>query len=274
LLLNGTSPAKILCLTFTKAAAANMANRIFATLGQWITFDDDALDKAIAATGAAPGGAKQRKLARQLFASVLDTPGGLKVQTIHGFCARLLQQFPFEANVTARFRVMEETEQQQMLEDIRRQVLLRASNEPDSAAGRALATVIPMANDLAIQDALAEALRERARIMAWLDAAGGLASARAQLSAALGVTEDDTLAAVETEIVDGPHLPCGEWESVAKICSAGSATDKARGLAMLEATRTSGPGRIESYFEVFFTRERKLRGSPSSPRPSPNRILT
>src|SRR3954464_7124420 len=77
LLLDGTNPAKILCLTFTKAAAANMANRIFETLSQWIELDDGKLDAAIAGTGAKPGGARQRAQARRLFASALETPGGL-----------------------------------------------------------------------------------------------------------------------------------------------------------------------------------------------------
>src|SRR6201991_1875901 len=81
LLLQGTDPAKILCLTFTKAAAANMANRIFETLGQWTSLDDAALDKAIRETGTTEVSARLRQTARQLFASALETPGGLKVQT-------------------------------------------------------------------------------------------------------------------------------------------------------------------------------------------------
>ena len=87
-------PEKILCLTFTKAAAANMAERVFTTLGHWITLDDDALDAAIRDTGIAHPNTKLRKSARELFASALETPGGLKVQTIHALCTRLLQQFP------------------------------------------------------------------------------------------------------------------------------------------------------------------------------------
>src|SRR5262249_6325528 len=113
LLLQGTKPEKILCLTFTKAAAANMANRIFETLGHWTTLDDDALDKAIAETGTGRITPRLRQTARQLFASALETPGGLKVQTIHAFCTKLLQQFPFEANVPAHFGVLEEAQQEQ-----------------------------------------------------------------------------------------------------------------------------------------------------------------
>src|SRR5882757_8516284 len=108
LLLSGVPPEKILCLTFTKAAAANMAERVFTTLGHWVTLDDDALDAAIRDAGIAHPTAQLRKAARELFACALETPGGLKVQTIHALCTRLLQQFPFEANVPARFAVLDD----------------------------------------------------------------------------------------------------------------------------------------------------------------------
>ena len=128
-----------------------MANRIFDTLAQWIELSDDRLDAAIRSTGVRDIDAKRRAQARRLFASALETPGGLKVQTIHGFCTRLLQQFPFEANVAARFRVLEEAEQSQMIETIRREVLLEAAQQPDGAIGRALASIIPTASDFAFQ---------------------------------------------------------------------------------------------------------------------------
>src|SRR5437879_13306429 len=82
LLLAGVPPEKILCLTFTKAAAANMAERVFTTLGHWVTLDDDALDDAIRAVGIPHPNAKLRREARKLFACALEAPGGLKVQTI------------------------------------------------------------------------------------------------------------------------------------------------------------------------------------------------
>src|SRR5271167_1334128 len=81
LLLDGVAPEKILCITFTKAAAANMAKRVFDTLGEWTTFDDARLDEAIRERGSAPPDARRRAPARRLFARALETPGGLKVQT-------------------------------------------------------------------------------------------------------------------------------------------------------------------------------------------------
>src|ERR1700751_3510464 len=83
LLLDGVPPEKILCITFTKAAAANMAERVFSPLGHWVTLDDDALDEAIRQSGIPHPNAPLRSAARKLFAGALETPGGLKVQTIH-----------------------------------------------------------------------------------------------------------------------------------------------------------------------------------------------
>src|SRR5438105_6857488 len=86
LLLAGVDPARILCITFTKAAAANMATRVFDWLAKWIGLDDAALDQKLREIGAGKVGPAERARARRLFASALDTPGGLKVQTIHAFC--------------------------------------------------------------------------------------------------------------------------------------------------------------------------------------------
>ena len=124
LLLNGVAPEKILCITFTKAAAANMAKRVFDTLAEWTTLDDGKLDKAIRDSARHVARRARRALARRLFARALETPGGLKVQTIHAFCTQLLHQFPFEANVAARFSVLDEAEQTQLLERLTLNVLL------------------------------------------------------------------------------------------------------------------------------------------------------
>src|SRR3989475_10422723 len=137
LLLAGVDPAKILCITFTKAAAANMANRVFDELRRWTALDDVKLDAAIKQISNLQPDAARRTLARRLCAMALATPGGLKVQTIHAFCTRLLQQFPFEANVAARFNVLDETAEAQLLGEISLGVLLDAARTPGGALGRA-----------------------------------------------------------------------------------------------------------------------------------------
>src|SRR6187401_3854096 len=142
LLLSGVDPARILCITFTKAAAANMANRVFDELRKWTRLDDAGLDAAMQATGVSRPSAALRRRARQLFALALETPGGLKVHTIHAFCTQLLHLFPFEANVAARFEVLDEPTEAQLLEELSLGVMLQAATEPDSPLGRALAAAV------------------------------------------------------------------------------------------------------------------------------------
>src|ERR1700734_2420997 len=171
LLLTGVAPEKILCITFTKAAAANMAERVFTALGHWVTLDDAALDAAIRDAGIARPDAKLRLRARELFACALETPGGLKVQTIHALCTRLLQQFPFEANVPARFAVLDDRDQNEMMERASLAVMLDASRAPDSPIGRALYVAMASAADVTFKDVVYEACLSRDHFMAWTDSA-------------------------------------------------------------------------------------------------------
>src|ERR1700722_6468742 len=135
-LLAGVPPARILCLTFTKAAAAHMANQVLNTLREWVRLDDGALDARLAILDIAPG-PEARRAARRLFATAIETPGGLKVQTIHAFCDRVLHQFPFEARVPAGFEVLEEAGGNELLNRVRGSVLLDAASDPASELGRA-----------------------------------------------------------------------------------------------------------------------------------------
>lgn len=223
LLLSGVPPEKILCITFTKAAAANMAERVFTTLGHWVTLDDAGLDAAIREAGIAHPSASLRREARKLFACALETPGGLKVQTIHALCTRLLQQFPFEANVPARFAVLDDRDQNEMMERANLAVFLEASRIPDSPIGRALRTAMANAADVTFKEVVREACLSRDHFMAWTDAAGNATAAAAQMSAALGVSADDRIEDVEREIVDGPNLPRSSWKEMATLLEIGRA---------------------------------------------------
>ena len=253
LLLSDVPPEKILCITFTKAAAANMAERVFSTLGHWITLDDEALTAAIRDAGIARVDAKLRMRARELFASALETPGGLKVQTIHALCTRLLQQFPFEANVPARFAVLDERDQNEMMERANLAVLLEASRDPDSAAGRALYTAMASAADVTFKDVVREACLSREHFMAWTDGAGSADAAAAQMSAALGVDPHDRIEDVERDIVDGPHLPRSRWAEIAAILDSSSKSDQDHATRLREALVFSGAAQVDEYLGVFLT---------------------
>ncbi|MFA6265920.1 MAG: double-strand break repair helicase AddA [Pseudolabrys sp.] len=253
LLLNGTDPARILCITFTKAAAANMANRVFQELRGWTVLDDAALDAAISRTGVKAITPTLRVRARQLFALALDTPGGLKVQTIHAFCTRLLHLFPFEANVPARFEVLDDATEHQLLNKITLDVLLEAAQAPDSGLGRALAQAVLAVADQTFRDMVRSAIRERDAIVRWIDAAGGIDQAHAQLSQVLGIAPADTIEAVDAALFSESLIVEREWPAVADTLHTGSKTDKDqavrfRSLAALDMAR-----RIETYLDIFCT---------------------
>jgi ATP-dependent helicase/nuclease subunit A len=253
LLLADVAPEKILCITFTKAAAANMAERVFTTLGHWVTLDDDALDAAIRDAGIPNPSARLRKSACKLFACALETPGGLKVQTIHALCTRLLQQFPFEANVPARFAVLDDRDQNEMMERANLGVFLEASRNPESATGRALMTAMASAADVTFKDVVREACLSRDHFMAWTDAAGSAQAAAVQISAALGVNPDDRIEDVERDIVDGPNLPRSRWQDIALVLETGNKTDQDQAARLRGALMFTGAAQVDEYLGVFLT---------------------
>jgi ATP-dependent helicase/nuclease subunit A len=259
LLLGGTDPAKILCLTFTKAAAANMAKTVFDTLAHWTTLDDSELDAAIRAMSNAQPDAKLRALARRLFALALETPGGLKVQTIHAFCTRLLQQFPFEADVAARFRVLDQTEQVALLDATSLGVLLKAAMEPASPLGGALATAIAAASDQSFRDVVNEAIGKRDAVMAWTLEAGSVAGAIAALCDTLSVEPADSIARVEAEMVDGPYLPFAKWGEAARFFRTGLKTDCDKADCLETAAAAPAAERADLYLPIFLTQKLEPR---------------
>jgi len=166
LLLRGNEPHKILCLTFTKAAAAEMENRLFETLAKWVTMPEEELldvgnnESLAKVLGRAPT-PDETELARRLFAKSIETPGGMKVQTIHSFCEKLLQRFPLEAEVPPHFKVLDETVASDILIHAIDQVLTKALKNKSSDESQALAKVITFSNDAQFESLILNALNQR-----------------------------------------------------------------------------------------------------------------
>jgi len=259
LLLAGVRPEQILCITFTKAAAANMAKRVFDTLAQWTSLDDAALDQAIRAISRLEPGASLRARARRLFALALDTPGGLKVQTIHAFCTRVLHQFPFEANVAARFEVLDGAAEAKLLDEVRLGVLLEAAAEPEGVLGRALSIAIATVADRTLKDVIDEAIRNRELIDAWIAQDGDIAGVIAGLCSVLGVERADTLERIDAEMLDGPNLPPSEWIAIAQALERGSKLDGEQAERLRAAASAEGEERTRLYRGVFVSGEDKPR---------------
>src|SRR5215469_9822816 len=253
LLLEGVAPEKILCITFTKAAAANMAKRVFDTLAQWTTLDDAALDEAISSRSQIEADSRRRALARRLFARALETPGGLKVQTIHAFCTQLLHQFPFEANVAALFDVIVETEQTQVLKRLTLDLLLEAARTPQSPIGRALELAITAASDQSFRDAIRSAIAARETIARWVFDSGGVEAAIAAMSRQLGLESGATRDSIEDEFFIGSFIPPEEWLAVAGALEQGGKSDRDQARRFRQLASLERTDRVDAYLEIFCT---------------------
>jgi ATP-dependent helicase/nuclease subunit A len=160
LLLDGADPSRILCLTYTRAAAANMANRVFANLSRWATLADTELSAEIATlTGHAPDASRIAR-ARQLFARALETPGGLKIQTIHAFCEAVLHQFPLEANIAGHFEMLDSQMEAALVAEARREMITAAGSD-HPGLGEAFAAVLQIGGEMGLDALLGAIVSQR-----------------------------------------------------------------------------------------------------------------
>lgn len=135
LLLGGAEPASILCITYTKAAANEMLARLFQRLGSWSVMPEDKLRDALIALDpeTADYDAEDIRKARALFARALETPGGLRIETIHAFCSRILRRFPLEARVAPGFQEIEDEEAGELWDDsVKRAIIDAGRDDPDA----------------------------------------------------------------------------------------------------------------------------------------------
>ena len=261
LLLAGSAPDRILCLTFTKAAAAEMANRLFRQLAAWATANEARLTHELAELlGRAPTTAECART-RTLFAAAIETPGGLKVQTIHGFCERLLQRCPLEAGLSPGFNVLDEQQTAGLLKASIDSVLGEAS-APESVLHAALHRVIAHAGEMTFDALLKTAVNERDHIKLLLQTAHGaddpFVEIEARLRKLLGVpleaTEDDLTAEFSGLLSDDA------CQHIIAALHTGSVSDLNSADKLSEAQLATRPAdRIAAFSSFLLTEKREPR---------------
>ncbi len=232
LLLAGSPPERILCLTFTKAAAAEMANRIQARLGIWASVPTAELTRHIQLlTGSKPDTVTLRR-ARGLFARVLDAPGGLKIQTIHAFCQSTLGRFPLEADIAPHFQAMDERTAAESMDAARERMLVWANDDRHVRLHRALSTLITLADESQFTELMTVLASDRNRVLRMLDHYGGVDGVADAVRQYLDVDPDESpetvfQAAVQDDTFDGAGLA-----RAATALATGSAKDQERGATI------------------------------------------
>ena len=231
LLLRGVLPERILCLTYTRAAAAEMRIRIERELAGWATAPDEELDTALVRLGAEAPDGDARNRARRLFARVVDAPVGLRIDTIHAFCQSLLGRFPIEAGVSPWFQLADEREAQTRQANARDDVLERRGDEIDAAA----AEVADNLAEINIHAFIAELLDNRSSFGP---------RALAALEAAL----------VLPEVPDRTKKGTKALKKAASILASGTVTDKRHAASLQRWADTEAPSDddIEEVRKVFY----------------------
>ncbi|MGD0143447.1 MAG: UvrD-helicase domain-containing protein, partial [Rhizomicrobium sp.] len=256
LLLARAKPERILCLTYTKAAAAEMSGRLFDQLGRWAMADDTELAARIAEIGAEPRDAKGLKEARRLFALALETPGGLKIQTIHSFCQYLLARFPLEAHVPPSFRVLDDQTARELRDEARMRVLER-SGSGDETLAKAAAHLVTHASEWRLQQILDGALggdrRKFERFLSSLPDDDDDAMAQA-VRRAHGASVDDTSESIAAEFCAAMKAEASRLREVVSWLSSGTKTDIKRAEALLRAIETWS---FDDFRKTFLTGEGK-----------------
>lgn len=191
LLLNGTPPSAILCLTYTKAAAAEMSLRIFDILAKWSQMSEEALHEEISKIESAPVNSKKIAFARTLFAAALETPGGLKIQTIHAFCESLLHRFPLEANVAGHFQVLDDAAAEDLQTEARSVILNQASKDPVKPVAKAVDTILEQGGEPALDDLIGKFISMRHALSDFISFSEAKSGLRSEIAQRLEITVED-----------------------------------------------------------------------------------
>ncbi|MHA6299630.1 double-strand break repair helicase AddA [Devosia sp. CAU 1758] len=255
LLLAGVRPQSILCLTYTKAAAAEMRKRVGERLAQWAVAEEEWLRSQIRDLIGREPMPKLLADARMLFAQALETPGGLRILTIHAFCEAVLHRFPIEARVPFDFAVIEDDRQVNMLLAAREAVLAEGLRGGDNA--EAVETLFGLMSDHAITEAVSAALGEGARLKPVL---ADIPRAKANLRALVGTT--GTAKEITTALVAETALTRTVWQQI--VGSFDADPGKTKGARFIDLVARLNPDRLtaQQLCDLFVTEDKEKNKQP------------
>ncbi|NNC38354.1 MAG: double-strand break repair helicase AddA [Hyphomonadaceae bacterium] len=257
ILLAGTEPDKILCLTYTKAAASEMQDRLFAALGNWSIIETAELTKKL---NDLEGEDKDRSpdelgRARKLFARALETPGGLKVQTIHAFCERLLTRFPLEAGIFPGTEAIDEREARDLHQLVIEELQTDARSNPDNENATAIRLIAAAKSDSDMDGLFFWMMGNAYKVDAWRTA-GGVE----QLAGQFGVEPDANAERMMAQAWE--DAPRKEIKTAALDMQNGGKTDAPKAEAIFKALTAKSPvSAYQAYRSMFFTQAGKPNAS-------------
>lgn len=249
LMIAGVDPASILCLTYTKAAAAEMANRLHERLGEWVGISNKDLSLRLVQLGCDDVDSQTLARARRLFTAALETPGGLKIQTIHAFCERILQLFPVEAGVAPGFEVLESRQSTRLLREARDRVLFEAQTDKSSELARAFTTVARQTQSDNFDGLLERLLSKRHDLQDMLARYGSLESIELELRNRLGIDLQKQPDLLRKELL---QFDCTVVERLIPLLFNSGITNQKSAIHFSALLRESNGGQAEKLYRQLF----------------------
>jgi ATP-dependent helicase/nuclease subunit A len=262
LLLDGAAPERILCITFTRAAAAEMSSRIIERLAEWATASDAELGRILLElTGERPGW-KLEESARQLFARIVDAPAGFRIQTIHAFCQSVLRRFPLEAGVAPHFDLLDDRTAGELLGQARQELLVDAGREPNAPLGRAISVLVEYMDERGFAGLIQAAVQERRAITGAIDAFGGVGLLVPAVWRGLGLEPDTEDAVILAEACRPSAFDEAGLRAACAVLAQATQTDQRRAAAITawldSQDKLAG---WERYLDAFLTQKDQPNGS-------------
>ncbi len=259
LLLNDIAPHKILCLTFTKAAAREMEKRINSALSNWVICSDDELKKQLTALNGSIPSEEELKKARTLFVKIIDADAKIKAQTIHAFCQTLIKIFPFEAKIKPSFEVLEENQEKLLIKQAQQE--LRKKAHSDKNLGNLITNITATLHDESLLDLTSELLDKKEKLIFLKEKFFGIEGVIIEIFSKFNITENDDEEKLFTEFLKKTNrqrnLEIAQILEESKLKTNDEIATKLRDFFVQPTLK-----KFAIYRSAFFTQEGGLRKIP------------
>jgi len=248
----GIEPSKILCITFTNTAAAEMRNRINSKLSEWATFDDDKLESEIFKLegGNVDGMPKKLKIARSLFAKILDYSNDFKILTIHSFCQQVIKRFPLEANIIPNFKIADEI--------LSTELLLQAKDEilktDDKKISEAIKYVFTYKNEEDFLELLKQTIRQKDNLLYLKSKFFTVDGVIDEIRRVFNIKRGENIDEITKKFIDNIDLSLFTYDIIDTIKTIGKKTDLDFINSIMSVKKN-----VNDYINVFLTKDKTIR---------------
>ena len=257
LLLSGTEPERILCLTFTRAAAAEMSIRLNSQLSKWETMSNTLLSDSVESLTNQRPDKKVLIRAKSLFALVTESSEGIKTETLHGFCQSILRRFPIESGVPPQFRIADEKLQSELLYSVRSRIFTKARRGDDINLSNALASISAIISEYEFEKLVSEVITERKRLQNCFHLFSNVSGMINSVASKLEISDSESYQSLTNNFSNKSFFDWKKVSYIAKLCSTGTKTEKKWGdntLLWLNSRQEIRAQTTQKYVESFFNK--------------------